>query len=93
MNINGGHVQREREASHALHSMREQGVSTNMAALWYNWRHRYVDKQRVKLKIVLHTTAMAKFAIYIASLESIHSWNKSEDFHSKSGGREIFIIT
>ena len=33
--INGGHAQHEREAYHALHSMREQGVSTNMAALWY----------------------------------------------------------
>ena len=41
--INGGHAQREREASHALHSMREQGVSTNMAALWYKRRHRHVD--------------------------------------------------
>ena len=31
----------------------------------------YVDNQRVKLKIVLPTTAMAKFAIDIAILESI----------------------
>ena len=42
-----------------------------MAALWYKRRHRYVDNQRVKLKMVLPTTAMAKFAIDIASLESI----------------------
>ena len=38
-----------------------------------NRRHRYVDNQRVKLRIVLPTTAMAKFAIDIASLESIYS--------------------
>ena len=91
--INGGHAQREREASHAGSTQCEQGVSANMAASWYKRRHRYVDNQRVKLKIVLPiTTAMAKFAIDSASLESLHSWNKSGDFHFKSGGREIFII-
>ena len=44
-----------------------------MAALWYKRRHRYVDNQRVKLKIVFPTTctAMAKFAIDTAILESI----------------------
>ena len=52
----------------ALHSMLEQGVSTNMAALWYKRRHRYVDNQRVKQKVALPTIAMAKFAL--DSLES-----------------------
>ena len=49
--------------------MFEQDVSTNIAALWYKRRHRYVDNQRVKLKVVLPTIAMAKFAI--DNLESI----------------------
>ena len=70
--IKGGQAQREREASHALHKqlLRAQGVSTYiMTASWYKRRHRYVDNQRVKLKIVLPTTAMAKLAIDSASLE------------------------
>ena len=63
--------------------MSEQGVLTNMAALWYKRRYRYVDNKRVKLKIVLPTTAMAKFAIAdIASLESIFTLEIN---------REIFI--
>ena len=32
--INGGYAQREMEAFNALHIMREQGVSANMAASW-----------------------------------------------------------
>ena len=75
--------------------MRAQGVSTYiMVASWYKIRHRYVDNKRVKLKIVLPTAAMAKLAIDSASLElSLYSCNKEGDFHSTSGGREIFIIT
>ena len=45
-------------------------------------RHRYVDNQKVKLKIVLPTTAMAKIAIDIASLESTFTLEIN---------REIFI--
>ena len=84
--INMGHAQRERVASMLY-------PSTNMAASWYIRRHRYVVNQRVKLKIILPTIAMVKLAIDRSSLEYLHSWNKSGDFHSKSGGREIFIIT
>ena len=43
--------------------MLEQGVSTNMATLWYKRRHRYVDNQRVKQRVVLPTIDTAKFAI------------------------------
>ena len=72
--INGGQAQREREASHALHRHARAGyLDEYMAASWYNSRHRYVDNQRVKLKIVLPTTAMAKLAIDSASLESLYS--------------------
>ena len=50
--------------------MRAHVVSTYiMAASWYKRRHRYVDNKRVKLKIVLPTTAIAKLAIDSASLE------------------------
>ena len=45
-------------------------VSTyTMAASWYKRCHRYVDNKRVKLKIVLPTTAIAKLATDSASLE------------------------
>ena len=65
--------------------MREQGVSTNII-----WRLFGINDvtgmlttmQRVKLKIVLPTTATAKFAIDIAILESIFTLEIN---------REIFI--
>ena len=64
--INGGHAQREREASYA--GSTHQGISANLKR-----RHRYVDNQRVKLKSVLLTTDMAKLASDSDSLESLHS--------------------
>ena len=72
--INGGQAQLEREAPHAIHWHARAGcLDEYMAASLYKIRHRYVDNQRVKLKIVLPTTAMAKLAIDSASLESLYS--------------------
>ena len=80
---NGGQAQREREASHVLHRHARAGcVDEYMAASWYKRRHRYIDNQRVKLKIVLPTTDMAKLAIDSASLDCLFTLEIN---------REIFI--
>ena len=64
-----------------------------MAASWYKRRHRYIVNQRVKLnlKIILPTIIIALAKLAIDSANNRHARNKSCDFHSKSGGLEIFI--
>ena len=89
---NGGQAQREREASHVLHRHARAGcLDEYMAASWYKRRHRYVDNQRVKLKIVLPTTAMAKLAIDSASLDCLFNLEINREIFIPS--REIFNIT
>ena len=59
-----------------------------MAASWYKRRHSYIVNLRVKLnlKIILPTIALEKLVIDSDNHRHVR-------FHSKSGGREIFIIT
>ena len=97
-------MQREKEASHALHSMWDHARCTDEYGVFLgpraanhtrcifqsqrNWRRVY--SKFTKLKIV-SPTAMAKRAIDSDNLESLVI-NRKRDLHSNSGDREICII-